>query len=186
MRLASIICALLLISGCTTLDSALTDMGVIEEQTSKFDSVRRVVMSPAITNHGMDTHAEFGLRWDSTMGDYALLELMLPGVGAYDFKKPLELLVDGEKMVLPAAFMFDFGTIIPKHDEVVGDYHITLKDYVISKEQIKQIFDAEEAHYRIYLTRNGVFEGEVNYDYRGYQSYVVGAFEKFYNYIWQI
>jgi len=173
-----------ILTGCQTLDSALTDMGVIKLQSSQFDDVERVVMSPAMTNHGMRTNADFGLRWNSDSGDYAILSVNLSTATSFDPAEPLRLKIDKEDISLQPASNKSYGNLDIKYDEVVLYYTVSSNDYVIHKDQVKQLVDGTEGFYRIHLPYNKVYEGDINYDYRGYQSYVVGAFDKFYQRVW--
>jgi len=182
MRILITFFIFLSLTACQLIDTALTPMGVIKIQESRFDDTKRVRMSAAITDHGMSANAEFGLRWNSTAGDYAVLQVILSAVTSFDSEKPLILKIDGKDIeLLPAS---GYSRMNVESDSVVGSYIISSHDYVIHKDQIQQIVQGSEGFYRIHLPRNEVFEGEINYDYRGYQSYVVGAFEKFHKEVW--
>lgn len=183
-KILLIILAILTLSACQSLDSALSDFGSITENTSKFDGTKYLQMNPAISNHGLTGNASFGLYWSNAMGDKARLTAQFDTALNFDPNKPLELKIDDELIILDPVAKRDYGQGAIEGSYRVGYYNSTAKDFIITKEQIRKIVDGNKGVYRIHLLNNETFDGDINYDYRNYQSYMVGAFGKFYDRAW--
>lgn len=165
-----------LITGCTTLDSAISPMGVITQDVSQMDNMRSVHMSPVIGKSGLsEPDNTFGLYWDSSKGKKAFLVLSVGHITNLSGKSPFEIKVDGKMIKLPPVDKNNYG---------ITEGLRTEKDYVVSKEQILEISNAQEAFYRIHYLDNTFSEGEISYKYRNYQSYVPFSFLRFYREVW--
>ena len=173
------VCVLLLafLVGCTTMDTALSRRGVLEETKSKMDGQRIVTMSPVLSKSGpTDIQAEFGLYWDDAKGENALLLVEIGGAHNFDPEKPFEMKVDGKLFKLHPARSRDYGDIA---------HNKSSKNYVVHKSQIPKIANGKEAFYRIWLLKNRFSDGEVSYQYQDYQSFVPHSFRRFYAQVWK-
>lgn len=179
MKLAIGFLILSLLSGCAGLDAAMSSRGKIYNKTSKMDNTQTVYMTPAMTNHG-GVYPEFGLYWADKFKDKALLIVQINKAETFNRKKNLTLMIDGEKFSLRPASKRDFGDI--NYDSVVAR-NKTTKDYVITKSQILKIANGKSGSYRLYLHRSYI-EGDINYGYKGYQSYLPKPFLGFYAAVW--
>lgn len=179
--------ALSLLSGCVTMDAALSTRGVIDSRVSKIDETRVVTMSPVLSKHGMtDIQAEFGLYWDNKKNDRAFLIVEIDGAKSFSPERPFEIKVDGALMALSPAADGDYGDIetiygskyIPAHNK-------TRKSFSIQKNQILKIANAKEAAYRVWFVGGRYAEGEISYEYPDLQSYVPLSFRTFYSQVWK-
>lgn len=187
MKLHSIFALLLLfVFGCATIDSTMSNRGVFNEKTSKMDGRRIVTMSPVLSKHGLtDIQAEFGLYWDTAMGEAALFIVELVGAVSFDPEKPFEIKVDGALFELLPASPYDYGDINTYYGETyVPAHNKSRKSYIVHKDQILKIANGKEAYYRINFLKNRSAEGEISYQYKEYQSYVPYSFRKFHSQVW--
>lgn len=183
MRNAISLITVLLLTGCQALDSAISDRGVITYTNSEFDNSKSVYMSPAMTDHGLSTLVEFGLYWGEPLNDSAYLSAQVGQAINFDPDKALQLRVDQEKLLLPPVKK-STGKSKIEYDTVKSYHNLTVKEFVITKDQIRKLLDANEAAYRISLLGGEVLDGSINYNYKDYQSYVIGSFNQFYEAVW--
>lgn len=169
----------LVIAGCAGLDTALSTRGIINTHVSKFEKSKIVTMSPSLTNHG-GNYPELGLYWEEKYGNHARLVVRMSGAVNFNREKELKIRIDGNSFSLRPISKSDFGGI--DYDPVMKN-NASEKDYLISKEQILQIANGKEGAYRLSLLRSYV-EGDINYSYQNYQTYIPKPFRSFYKNVW--
>lgn len=166
--------------GCQVIDSALTEMGVIDIRESPFDGSKTFTMTPALTNHGYeDAMAELGLYWQESMGNRVIVGVKYPRIDNFAPEKPFLLRVDGEVYQLPPASDLAFGDFDVENLGQYGLFPSTTKYFVATKDVIRAVVNGQHASYRINLLGNQYDDGKITYQYRSYQSYVPKAFERF-------
>lgn len=168
--------------GCAALDGAMSTRGVISESVSKMDGKRIVRMSPVLTD---SNYTELGLYWDTAKGDYAILIVQTLGAENFDPLRPFEVKIDGKLIELNPIRKQDYGD----SETIVGTeysraHNISSKQFLISKDQIKELASASEAHYRLHLLNGKYREDSISYLYPEFQSYVPFSFSNFYTFVW--
>jgi hypothetical protein len=179
MKHIALITTLLLFTGCAGLDSALSTRGIVSSNISKFDKTRSVSMTPSLTNHGGD-NPEFGLYWEDKYNNKARLVVRMTRAVNFNTNKNLEVVVDGVSFSLSPVSKTDFGGI--EYNSLMKQ-NKSEKDYIITKEQIKKIANGKEGGYRLHLLRTYI-DGDINYSYQDYQTYIPKPFREFYKKVW--
>jgi len=170
---------LTLLSACATLDAALSRRGTISTDISKFDKSKVVKMTPALANHGAG-YPEFGLYWEGKYGDHARLVVQMKRAANFSRSESLEVIIDGDKLVLKPVQPSDFGGLA--YNPIIRK-NISEKDFIITKKQILKIANGKEGGYRLHLLRTYI-DGDINYSYQNYKTYLPKPFKEFYNIVW--
>ncbi|KZZ10595.1 hypothetical protein A3752_12165 [Oleiphilus sp. HI0081] len=172
-----------LLFGCAALDSAMSTRGVISESVSKMDDKRVVRMSSVLTDSNF---TELGLYWDSDKGDNAILIVQTLGAENFSPSKPFELKIDGKLVELQPIRKRDYGDAeIIAGSKYTSVHNISSKQFIISKDQIKELASANEAHYRLHLLNGKYREDSISYLYPEFQSYVPFSFSNFHSTVWE-
>jgi len=182
----------LLLTSCKTLeslDNSISPMGNITTEVSKMDGIKVVRMTPVMPRHGYkDIQAEFGLYWDTNKKDNAFFTVSLDQASNFSPEKPFEIKIDGELISLPPANDRDYGDIETEETNITVSskfyYNVTQKDYLITKDQILKIANGSEGFYRIWFMNNKYSEGEIDYSYQDYKSYIPKSFRDFHEEVW--
>lgn len=172
---------ILTLAGCSTLDQALSGNGQITDSTSTYDGNRVVSMSPARVGHGLSAIPEMGLYWQTGYGDMARLVVRLSGITSFAPSIPALVKVDGNEIKMP-----------PVNTSSIGDHTLstrytpasTVKEYWISRDEIRAIGEGSEGAYKLQL-RGGYIDGEILYTgYGTMAAYIGPSFRKFYSTVW--
>ena len=172
---------LMFLMGCAAVDSALSRRGKLETEISAFDQTKVVRTSPALTASGWKNAAEFGLYWDSKKDDEAHLIVQLDEATNFDPRSPLQLKIDGEAINLNPVSERDYGEV--SFDSLMKR-NVTQKSYFINKEYILKIANGKQGAYRINLLNQKYTEGNIDYQYQDFTTFIPDPFRRFYSEIW--
>lgn len=170
-----------LIGGCASMDSMLSNRGVIKSEVSAMSGVKSVWMTPALVGGPL---VEFGLYWDSDKQDKAILNVVYNDAINFDNKKPIEFLIDGESFSYQPSGQ-DYGhTSIENNNYTRNHRVVSEKSYLVNKEFVQRLANAKNAHFRLWMLNGRYIETEVEYYQRSMQSFVPHSFNQFFANVW--
>lgn len=172
---------IILVSGCASIDSMMSTRGVITSEVSAMSGVKSVWMTPVLVGGPL---IEFGLYWDSEKEDRALLNVVYNDATNFDKNKPIEFLIDGERFSFKPADRNYGHTSVEKDDYTKSYRVVSEKSYLVDKEFVHKLANAQSAHFRIWLLDGRYIEKEVEYYQRSMQSFVPYSFNQFYETVW--
>lgn len=171
----------MLISGCAAIDSTMSTRGVITSEVSAMSGVKSVWMSPVLVGGPL---IEFGLYWDTEKKDRAFLNVVYNDATNFDKNKPIEFLIDEERFSFKPTGL-NYGHTSVEKDNYSESYRVVSeKSYMVDKEFIQKLANAQSAHFRIWLLNGSYIEKEVEYYQRSMQSFVPYSFNQFYKSVW--